>query len=94
MLLFSMIHAIGRAERTPLSERNLEAPFCYVRGGTRAALYVSRDHGKTWQDTTLVPQFEGAEREEIGGAGYLMSYWMGRHHGFIDEQTTTAEWWK
>ena len=62
--------------------------------GTPAGLYVSRDHGKTWQDTTLVPQYEGAEREEIGGAGYLISYWMGRYHGFIDEQTATAEWWE
>jgi photosystem II stability/assembly factor-like uncharacterized protein len=62
--------------------------------GTPAGLYVSRDQGETWQDTTLVPQNEGAEREEIGGAGYLTSYWMGRFHGFIDEETATAQWWK
>ena len=62
--------------------------------GTPAGLYVSHDHGKTWQGTTLVPEYEGAEREEIGGAGYLISYWMGRYHGFIDEQTATEEWWE
>ena len=62
--------------------------------GTPAGLYVSRDQGATWQDTTLVPQNQGAEREEIGGAGYLTSYWMGRYHGFINEETATAQWWQ
>jgi photosystem II stability/assembly factor-like uncharacterized protein len=69
-----------------------DATDVYV--GTPAGLYVSRDHGKTWQDTTLVPQYEGAEREEIGGAGYITAYWMGRYHGFIGEQTAMAKWWK
>jgi len=62
--------------------------------GTPAGLYVSRDRGDTWQDTPLIPQYDGAEREEIGGIGYLTAYWMGRYHDFIDERTATEDWWK
>lgn len=62
--------------------------------GTPAGLYVSRDGGETWQDTTLVPQSEGGQREEIGGIGYLAAYWMARYHNFIDDRTANAEWWK
>ena len=62
--------------------------------GTPAGLYVSRDGGETWQDTTLILQAEGAKRQEIGGIGYLAAYWMGRYHNFIDDRTANAEWWK
>ncbi len=62
--------------------------------GTPAGLYVSRDHGKTWQDTALILQQDGTERAEIGGNGYLTAYWSGRYHGFIDEKTANEEWWK
>jgi photosystem II stability/assembly factor-like uncharacterized protein len=62
--------------------------------GTPAGLYVSRDGGQTWQDTTLILQCEGAERQEISGIGYLAAYWMARYHNFIDDRTAHAEWWK
>ena len=45
-------------------------------------------------DTTLILQHEGAEREEIGGIGYLAAYWMARYHNFIDQRTANAEWWR
>ena len=69
-----------------------ESTDIYV--GTPAGLCISRDRGETWSDTSLILQFSGVEREEIGGSGYLTAYWMGRYHNFIDEETATAEWWK
>ena len=62
--------------------------------GTPAGLYISRDRGLTWQDTSLILQQDGTERSEIGGNGYLTAYWMGRYHGFIDKRAALAEWWK
>jgi hypothetical protein len=62
--------------------------------GTPAGLYVSRDRGETWKDTSLIPQGEGAIRSEIGGIGYLTAYWLGRYHGFIEEVEAKREWWK
>ena len=69
-----------------------ESTDIYV--GTPAGLYISRDRGQTWSDTSLILQYSGVEREEIGGSGYLTAYWMGRYHNFIDEETATAQWWK
>jgi hypothetical protein len=69
-----------------------ESDDLYV--GTPAGLYISRDRGETWSDTSLILQFSGVEREEIGGSGYLTAYWMGRYHNFINEETANAEWWK
>ena len=62
--------------------------------GTPAGLYISRDRGETWEDTSLILQFSGTQREEISGAGYLTAYWMGRYHNFITADTAAAEWWK
>jgi len=62
--------------------------------GTPAGMYVSNDQGKSWSDTPLILQGEGAIRAEIGGIGYLTAYWMGRYHGFISEEEAQAEWWK
>ena len=61
--------------------------------GTPAGMYVSRDCGKTWNDTTLILQGEGAIRSEIGGNGYLTAYWMGRYHNFITELEANKKWW-
>ncbi|MCF6287018.1 MAG: hypothetical protein L3K26_17805, partial [Candidatus Hydrogenedentes bacterium] len=61
--------------------------------GTPAGLYISRDRGETWEDTSLILQFEGTQREEISGAGYLTAYWMGRYHNFITEKIAAEEWW-
>jgi photosystem II stability/assembly factor-like uncharacterized protein len=60
--------------------------------GTPAGMYVSNDRGRNWTDTSLILQFEGAMRYEIGGIGYLTAYWMGRYHGFISEQQAVADW--
>ncbi|MCH8291938.1 hypothetical protein IH992_12665 [Candidatus Poribacteria bacterium] len=54
-----------------------------VMVGTPAGMYVSCDQGKTWNDTSLILQGNGAIRSEIGGIGYLTAYWMGRYHDFI-----------
>lgn len=54
-----------------------------VMAGTPAGMYVSNDQGKSWTDTSLILQESGAIRSEIGGAGYLTAYWLGRYHGFI-----------
>jgi photosystem II stability/assembly factor-like uncharacterized protein len=62
--------------------------------GTPAGLYISRDRGETWEDTSLILQYEGTQREEISGAGYLTAYWMGRYHDFITGEIAAAEWWK
>ena len=69
-----------------------ESSDIYV--GTPAGLYISRDHGETWSDTSLILQFSGVEREEISGSGYLTAYWMGRYHHFINDETAAATWWK
>ncbi len=71
----------------PRSSSNL-----YV--GTPAGLYLSRDRGETWEDTSLILQFSGTQREEISGAGYLTAYWMGRYHNFITDEAATTVWWK
>jgi hypothetical protein len=68
--------------------------FNLVMVGTPAGMYVSNDQGKSWTDTPLILQEEGAIRTEIGGIGYLTAYWMGRYHGFISEEEAHAEWWK
>ncbi|MBM3239967.1 hypothetical protein FJZ31_27085 [Candidatus Poribacteria bacterium] len=68
--------------------------FNLVMVGTPAGMYVSNDQGKSWVDTPLILQEEGAIRSEIGGIGYLTAYWMGRYHGFISEEKAHAEWWK
>ncbi len=65
-----------------------------VMVGTPAGMYVSNDQGKSWTDTPLILQGEGAIRAEIGGTGYLTAYWMGRYHGFISEEEAHDEWWK
>jgi hypothetical protein len=64
-----------------------------VMVGTPAGMYVSHDRAKTWQDTSLILQGEGAIRSEIGGIGYLAAYWMGRYHGFVTEQQANEKWW-
>jgi len=68
--------------------------FNLVMVGTPAGMYVSNNQGKSWTDTPLIPQGEGAIRAEIGGIGYLTAYWMGRYHGFISEEEAKDEWWK
>jgi photosystem II stability/assembly factor-like uncharacterized protein len=65
-----------------------------VMVGTPAGMYVSNDQGKSWTDTPLILQGEGAIRAEIGGIGYLTAYWMGRYHGFISEADANTEWWQ
>ncbi|MFC1715705.1 WD40/YVTN/BNR-like repeat-containing protein [Candidatus Poribacteria bacterium] len=65
-----------------------------VMVGTPAGMYVSNDQGKTWTDTALIPQGEGAIRSEIGGIGYLTAYWMGRYRGFISEEEANRRWWE
>jgi len=69
-----------------------ESDDLYV--GTPAGLYVSRDGAKTWQDTSLILQFPGVGREEIGGAAYIQAYWLGRYEKFIDEEEANRIWWK
>ena len=57
-------------------------------------LYVSRDGAETWQDTSLILQYPGVGREEIGGAAYIQAYWLGRYEGFITEEEANRVWWK
>ena len=67
-----------------------------VYAGTPAGLYVSHDNGQSWEDTSLILQ-EGngsAERAEIGGEGYLVAYWIGRYHNFINDQEAENVWWE
>jgi len=68
------------------------APLVMV--GTPAGMYISDNQGKSWTDTSLILQEEGAIRSEISGIGYLTAYWMGRYHGLIAEEDANAEWWK
>ena len=65
-----------------------------VMAGTPAGMYVSNDQGESWTDASLILQEGGAIRSEIGGTGYLMAYWMGRHHGFISEDEANRRWWE
>ena len=50
-------------------------------------------HTSSWTGCLLILQHQGAFREEIGGAGYMTAYWMGRYHGFITEQQAQEKWW-
>ncbi len=61
--------------------------------GTPAGLYLSRDKGESWEDTSLVLQDSGVIRSEIGGAGYLEAYWLGRYEGFISDEEAARAWW-
>jgi photosystem II stability/assembly factor-like uncharacterized protein len=65
-----------------------------VMVGTPAGMYVSRDQGKTWNDTSLILQGNGAIRSEIGGIGYLTAYWLGRYHDFITAEEANDNWWE
>lgn len=71
--------------------KSRESDDLYV--GTPVGLYVSHDRGKTWQDTSLILQFPGVGREEIGGAAYIQAYWLGRYEGFITEEEANRVWW-
>ena len=62
--------------------------------GTPAGLYLSRDNAATWEDTSLVLQDSGVIRSEIGGAGYLEAYWLGRYLGFITDEEAERIWWE
>lgn len=66
----------------------------YLYAGTPAGMYVSKNKGKSWNDTSLILQDVGALRAEIGGAGYLEAYWLGRYHGFIDDEEAGRVWWE
>ncbi len=58
--------------------------------GTPAGLYVSKDHGATWESAHLVLQFEKNTRRELGGAAFVDAFWRGMWYGFIDEETAKA----
>jgi photosystem II stability/assembly factor-like uncharacterized protein len=87
-----------------VSKEGLDIPRIYaiwtprhvplVMAGTPAGAYVSNDQGKSWTDTSLILQEDGAIRSEISGAGYLTAYWMGRYHGFISEDEAKRQWWE
>jgi|GEM_PF-1675526 len=65
-----------------------------VMTGTPAGMYLSEDRATSWHDTPLILQGRGAIRSEIGGAGYMTAYWMGRYHGFITDQQAQERWWE
>jgi photosystem II stability/assembly factor-like uncharacterized protein len=65
-----------------------------IYAGTPAGLYVSRDGGQSWEDTSLILQEGGAIRAEIGGIAYLEAYWLGRFHGFITDEQAHDRWWE
>jgi photosystem II stability/assembly factor-like uncharacterized protein len=62
--------------------------------GTPAGVYISRNGGKLWDDTSLILNDVGALRAEIGGIGYLEAYWLGRLHGFITTEDANNVWWQ
>ncbi|MEO2046641.1 MAG: hypothetical protein ABGX16_08715 [Pirellulales bacterium] len=65
-----------------------------VMVGTPAGMYLSENQAASWHDTSLILQGRGAIRSEIGGAGYMTAYWMGRYHGFITESQAQEKWWE
>ena len=66
-----------------------------IFAGTHAGLYRSRDRGETFDYANLRCQFQQNTVREIGGAAYIDAYWLGRYHGFIDDETanTPADEW-
>jgi len=54
--------------------------------GTPGGLYQSTDGGRTWQDANLILIFRSNIPREVGSAGFLDAYWMGRYHDFITEE--------
>ena len=63
--------------------------------GTLAGLYQSADGGESFTYANLRCQFEKNTVREIGGAAHIDAYWLGRYHGFIDQETADAppgEW--
>ena len=62
--------------------------------GTPAGMYISKNRGRSWEDTSLILQDIGALRAEIGGIGYLEAYWLARYHGFIDDGAANQVWWE
>jgi len=62
--------------------------------GTPAGMYVSNNRCKSWNETSLILQDVGALRAEIGGAGYLEAYWLGKYHDFINDEEANEIWWE
>ena len=61
---------------------------------TPAGVYVSKNKGESWDDTSLILNDVGALRAEIGGVGYLEAYWLGMYHGFITSEEANQLWWQ
>ena len=59
----------------------------WIFAGTPGGLYISKDHGATWQDGNLWLQFEQNTRRELGGGSFIDAYWRARYYGFIDDET-------
>ncbi len=74
--------------RTVFAPRNTDWLFT----GTPAGLYLSKDHGDTWESAHLVLQFEKNTRRELGGAAFPDAFWRGMWYGFIDEETAKARY--
>jgi hypothetical protein len=64
-------------------------PTAYA--GTPGGLYRSDDGGRTWRNANLVLIFRGNIPREVGSAGYLDAYWLGRYHGFISDEQATED---
>jgi len=67
----------------------LETKTAYA--GTPGGLYSSDDGGRTWSHCNLELIFRSNIPREVGSAGYLDAYWMGRYHGFITEEEATED---
>jgi photosystem II stability/assembly factor-like uncharacterized protein len=59
--------------------------------GTPGGLHHSEDGGRSWRSSNLILTFREKIRREVGSAGYLDAYWMGRYHGFISEKEATED---
>jgi photosystem II stability/assembly factor-like uncharacterized protein len=56
-----------------------------IYASTPAGLYFSDNQGKSWSFANLrVILRESPNTFEVGGADYLLAYWMGRYYGFIE----------
>ncbi|HOT51797.1 MAG TPA: hypothetical protein PLI07_12520, partial [Candidatus Hydrogenedentes bacterium] len=53
---------------------------------TRVLPADEREFAK-WNADPYIPDYPGDGRHEDDGAAYLLPYWMGRYHGFIEEQS-------
>jgi hypothetical protein len=75
------VNNLPRADLTWVSDRDR-----FNRGQIRELLPPDERPVQRWNANPFVPNGGNGGRSEDDGAAFLLPYWMGRYHGFIQER--------